>query len=261
MFSIGLQFSKDKKTILDKNLALFAIILNLILIPGIAYLLIQVFQLEDVYQIAILLCAISPGGTSGAIFIIKSKGDPFLGGILILGLNTIGSIFIPIIVSLSLNLNAEDSYLIILKLLSIGIGIQGLPLLFGVLVRNKLDINHSVWSHKLNQFANLLLLFCILSLSIENYRHLLEISWDVTLTILILTSIASNSGLLFYKLPMNLQSAISAVTGIRNLTIALVLAEFLWDDSAISLGIMIYGALMYIVAYLNSIFWRKKITV
>ncbi len=172
MFSIGLQFSKKKGERIFNSAVGIAIIINLFVIPILAYVLLLIFEVPNSYRIAIGICSLSAGGTSGAIFVIRSHADPFIGGSLILILNTIGSIFIPILFYLSMDLSNYDPILIVSKLLMIGLSIQALPLLLGIIIRRKWNSEIHSLSKNLNKFANILLLFCIAWLTFENYKYL-----------------------------------------------------------------------------------------
>lgn len=134
----------------------------------------------------------------------------------------------------------------------IGLSIQALPLLLGIIIRRKWNSEIHSLSKNLNKFANILLLFCIAWLTFENYKYLLDVTWQPILVITILSILASNFGFFFPNFSQPIRSAISAVTGVRNLTIALILVEFVWNDSTISLGVMLYGAIMFIIAYISS---------
>jgi len=258
MFAMGLQITNKNKDLAIKKLAFLAIGLNCLIVPSLAFYLTWALELTEEFRLAILLCAISPGGTSGSIFVIRSNGNPFVGGLLILSLNTIGSILIPLIVYFSINATVESPFSVIGKLLVIGIGMQAFPLVLGILVRKNLKLNHISISKLLSHVANLILLITIILITIEHYSALLNLQWKIIFSISILAIFASNSGLLFFKYPQKIQSTISAVTGIRNLTIALILVEFLWKDTTISIGIMFYGAIMYAAAYISSYYWKLK---
>lgn len=259
MFAMGLQITKKKDDLDLKRFAFLVLGLNYLILPCLAFYLTWALELTEEFRMAILLCAISPGGTSGAIFVIRSNGNPFIGGLMILGLNTIGSVLIPIIVYLSLNAMVAIPLSLIGKIFLFGLGIQAFPLMLGIWIRKYLKLNHSSISKALSQVANLILFISILLITIDNYSALLNLEWEIIFTIIILAVFASNSGILFFKYPLDIQSSISAVTGIRNLTIAFLLVEFLWKDTTISIGIMLYGAIMYIVAYFSTNLWKSKV--
>lgn len=259
MFAMGLQITKKKDDLDLKRFAFLVLGLNYLILPCLAFYLTWALELTEEFRMAILLCAISPGGTSGAIFVIRSNGNPFLGGLMILGLNTIGSVLIPIIVYLSLNAVVAIPLSLIGKIFLIGLGIQAFPLMLGIWLRKYLKFNHSSISKALSQVANLILFISILLITIDNYSALLNLEWEIIFVIILLAVLASNSGFLFFKYPLDIQSSISAVTGIRNLTIAFLLVEFLWKDTTISIGIMLYGAIMYIVAYFSTNLWKSKV--
>lgn len=258
MFAMGLQISRNNEDLVIKKLAFLAIGLNCLILPCLAFYLTWALELTEEFRMAILLCAISPGGTSGAIFVMRSNGNPFVGGLLILGLNTIGSILIPIVVYFSINAMVESTLSVIGNLFLIGIGMQAFPLMLGIWIRKNLNLNHISISKVLSKLANVILFITIILITIEHYSALLHLQWEIIFAISMLAIFASNSGILFFKYPMKIQSSISAVTGIRNLTIALILVEFLWKDTSISIGIMLYGAIMYVVAYFSSYYWKLK---
>jgi len=259
MFAMGLQITKKKDDLDLKRFAFLVLGLNYLILPCLAFYLTWALELTEEFRMAILLCAISPGGTSGAIFVIRSNGNPFIGGLMILGLNTIGSVLIPIIVYLSLNAVVAIPLSLIGKIFLFGLGIQAFPLMLGIWFRKYLKLNHSSISKALSQVANLILFISILLITIDNYSALLNLEWEIIFVIILLAVFASNSGFLFFKYPLDIQSSISAVTGIRNLTIAFLLVEFLWKDTTISIGIMLYGAIMYIVAYFSTNLWKSKV--
>ena len=77
MFSMGLTLkTKDFYRIFRSfKIILLGIFLQFLLMPGIGYFLISIFDLETVIAIGILLVGTAPGGTASNVICYLAKGD------------------------------------------------------------------------------------------------------------------------------------------------------------------------------------------
>lgn len=262
MSSLGLELTQEQLDSTKKmfKTGLWVCFLNLFLLPLVAFFLCKIFRLSPPISLGIFLCACSGGGASAGLFILKAKGAPGTGAALLSLLNFISLFTAPLLITLysgsSLS-ELEKALRILPKLLAIGLIFFGLPLGIGFWIRKKREDFAFRASPYLVRTSHLALGFSILYLAFRYWEQILEFGFPIWIAILLVTGFSFTNGIyLFREKPENRRS-IGIVSGIRNLSLALLLANEQTGDPRVLITILLYGFLMYLAALPASFFWRR----
>ncbi len=259
MLSLGLKIEKKEIGSWKKSapLLVLAFFWNFCVLPLCALLVGKIFSLSDFALVAIFLCAASPGGASGGLFVLRGKGNPALGGLLIATLNGANTILTPAIFSFYQGSDGFDTDLF-LKLLAIGFFLQGLPLFLGLLGRfffPKAARVSEIWVEKFSTFC---LVFSILVLIVQFGNQALSLgpaTWAAAAFIVIVSVLP---GWLLFQSDPGTRASLSLVSGIRSLSLALLLAELNVKHPETLLTILMYGVLMYGLTTIAAYLWKGR---
>ncbi|MBM9501491.1 Na+-dependent transporter [Leptospira sp. 201903071] len=262
MSSLGLELTLEQLNSTKKmfKTGLVVCFLNLFLLPLLAFFLCDLFSLPASISLGIFLAACSGGGASAGLFILKAKGSPGTGAAMLSLLNFTSLFTAPLLITFYSGnslFEFEKAISALPKLLAIGFLFFGLPLGIGFWIRiTKEKIAFQV-SPYLVRISNLALAFSILYLAFKYWEQILEFGPFVWTTILLVSAFSFTSGIfLFRERPENRRS-IGVVSGIRNLSLALLLANEQTGDPRVLITILLYGFIMYLVAFPASFFWRR----
>ncbi|WP_241548201.1 bile acid:sodium symporter family protein [Leptospira yasudae] len=262
MSSLGLelipaQLDSIRKTALT---GLGVCLLNLITLPILAFLLCRMFELSPAISLGIFLCACSGGGASAGLFILKAKGAPATGAVLLSLLNFTSLFSAPILITLyggnSLS-EIGQTFSVLPKLLSIGLVFFGLPLGLGIWTRRTNEPLSLRILPILVRISNVSLAFSILYLGIKYGKEILEFGILIWVVLFLLIGVSFTSGIYLFREKTDDRRSIGIVSGIRNLSLALLLAQEQSGDPKVLITILLYGFIMYLVAFPASLFWRR----
>lgn len=238
----------------------FAFVWNFGILPFVALGIGRALSLSEFASVAIFLCASSPGGASGGLFVLRGKGNPALGGLLIATLNGANTVLTPLIFSFYQGNSGFETDLFF-RLLAIGFFLQGLPLLLGLLSRYffpRFSERSEVWVEK---FSTLCLVFSILVLILQYWDKALSLGPFVWFGAGIVVWASLFAGFIGFKQERGIRASLSLVSGIRSLSLALLLAELHVKNPETLLTILMYGILMYGFAGLAAQAWKKPSSV
>ncbi|RHX85324.1 bile acid:sodium symporter family protein [Leptospira stimsonii] len=262
MSSLGLELTSEQ---LDSTKKMFTTgivvcFLNLFLLPLFAFLLCKVFQLSPSISLGIFLCTCSGGGASAGLFILKAKGSAGTGAAMLSLLNFTSLFTAPLLITLysgSSFFEFEKALRILPKLLAIGLAFFGLPLGIGFWIRKKKESVAFQISPYLVRTSNLSLGFSIFYLAFQYSEQILEFGLPIWITIVLVTGLSFTIGIFLFKGKSEDRRSIGVVSGIRNLSLALLLANEQTGDPRVLITILLYGFIMYLVAFPASFFWRR----
>ncbi|AOP35865.1 Na+-dependent transporter [Leptospira tipperaryensis] len=262
MSSLGLELTSEQLNSTKKmfKIGIGVCFINLLLLPLFAFILCKVFQLSPAISLGIFLCASSGGGASAGLFILKAKGAPGTGAAMLSLLNFISLFTAPVLITLyagSSFSELEKALRVLPKLLAIGIVFFGLPLGIGLWIRKRKEEIALKISPYLLRISNLALGFSILYLAFKYWEQILEFGFPIWITIVLVTGFSFMSGIFLFREKPEDRRSIGIVSGIRNLSLALLLANEQTGDPRVLITILLYGFLMYIVAFPASLFWRR----
>ncbi|MBM9576284.1 Na+-dependent transporter [Leptospira sp. 201903070] len=262
MSSLGLELTSEQLNSTKKmfKIGIGVCFINLFLLPLLAFILCKVFQLSSAISLGIFLCASSGGGASAGLFILKAKGAPGTGAAMLSLLNFMSLFTAPVLITLyagSSLFELEKALRVLPKLLAIGFIFFGLPLGIGFWIRKtKENIAFRV-SPYLVRISNLALGFSILYLAFKYWEQILEFGPFVWTTIFLVSVFSFTSGIFLFREKAEDRRSIGIVSGIRNLSLALFLANEQTGDPRVLITILLYGFIMYLAAFPASFFWRR----
>ncbi|TGK06780.1 bile acid:sodium symporter [Leptospira semungkisensis] len=235
----------------------FAFFWNFGVLPFSAFYLGKVLSISEFAMISIFLCAASPGGASGGLFVLSAQGNPALGGLLIAILNGANTLLTPLIFSIYQG-GSGFNFDLFLKLFMIGFFLQGLPLLIGLGFRyffSGIADNSSKWVERFSTFC---LVASILVLIFQYGEFALSLGLFIWIGAVGTVLISLLPGLFLFKEEREARASLSMVSGIRSLSLALLLAELHVKQKETLLTILMYGLVMYALAALFSMVWKER---
>ncbi|EQA45021.1 sodium Bile acid symporter family protein [Leptospira broomii serovar Hurstbridge str. 5399] len=234
-----------------------AFIVNFGLLPVVAVFSSRWLDLSDATLIGLFLCASSPGGASGGLFVLRAGGNPAVGGLLIALLNGANTILTPFLFSFFRGGPAFE-WDLFLKLLAIGFFLQGLPLLIGLIGRDyrpKLAARSLPFVERISTLALLLSVILLIFQYGEKAVTLGPPAWIGGFAIIVVSLAVPP---FFFWADLSTRASVSVVSGVRSLSLALLLAELHVRQSETLLTILMYGLLMYLSVGIASVLWKNK---
>jgi BASS family bile acid:Na+ symporter len=236
MVSAGLGVSLNDLASVAKNgkLLAYAGLANYILVPGVAILLLFLFQAKPLVAVGFLLVAVCPGAPFAPPLTTIAKDNVSSAVSLMVILAASSAILAPLLLSCLLPLTARgtDFKIDALKIVTTLLCTQLLPLGFGLFVRSR----RPPLAEQLQKLANLLtavlsVVVFTLILAVQ-YQTLAQIRWNGLLGIssLILMSLAV--GWVSGGPAIEIRKAFGLTTAARNIGVALVIATASFPASA-----------------------------
>ncbi|AYV56448.1 Na+-dependent transporter [Leptospira kmetyi] len=262
MSSLGLELIPESLDSIRKT-ALTGIgvcLLNLIALPILAFFLCKTFSLSYSVSLGIFLSASSGGGASAGLFILKAKGAPATGAVLLSLLNFISLFTAPLLLTLYSGSSFSElgqTFSSLPKLLTIGLVFFGFPLGVGIWLRRKKEKQALKILPYLLRISNISLAVSIFYLGFKYWREILEFGIPVWIVLFLLIGISFTSGLYLFREKSEDRRSIGIVSGIRNLSLALLLAQEQSGDPKVLISILLYGFIMYLIAFPASLFWSR----
>jgi bile acid:Na+ symporter, BASS family len=259
LYGLGFNILKEDFSVLKnkKKSLFFAVSFNFFLLPLLCILFQKIFVSDLDSRDGIFLCSLSSGGASGALFILRSRGNAVFGASLMGILNFLNSLIAPVLYGLYKGESGID-LLLMKKIFMSGFLFQILPLLIGFIQRNYFPFKVPYTIILVRKLGGLILLITIFILIIGNYQKFQIIPYSVFLISGILNFIAAVSGLVLVSEELEFQSAISSVTIVRSLSLALLLSDLSSGSEMSKLSILIYGIFMYATGFLFSYLIKKE---
>ncbi|TGK02763.1 bile acid:sodium symporter [Leptospira langatensis] len=235
----------------------FAFLWNFGILPASAFYLGKSLSISEFALISIFLCSASPGGASGGLFVLTAQGNPALGGLLIAILNGANTVLTPLIFSIY---QGGDGFSLdlFLKLFMIGFFLQGLPLLVGLGFRYFFSKIADVSSEWVERFSTLCLALSILLLIIQYGEFALSLGPLIWIAAIGTVLVSLSPGLLLFGSERETKASLSMVSGIRSLSLALLLAELHVRQKETLLTILMYGLVMYALAAVFAWVWKER---
>lgn len=225
---------------------------QMILVPLVALLLLQIFKLPPLLAVGLLILSFSPGGATSNLFSYLAKGDVALS----IALTTIASFItpftIPLLTELALQMQMGENKEIIIP---IGLTMKRLflvtivPVVIGMSLRIfKPAITDKIqpWIHRISMLLFTIVIFSIIFQQWDNMPKFLNQVGSITLIMIVLTLslgyyIAKLSGLGIQQ-----TKTLSIEVGMQNGGIALLVTQGVLHNPTMSIVPVIYGLIMLI---------------
>lgn len=266
MFTMGLNLSLDNfKAISEKPISIFiGSLCQLILLPILAIIIIQIFNLKPDIAMGIAILCACPGGVLSNYLSFIAKGDMALSISLTIISSLVCLFSIPLIVNgiqFFLQIPSNEIQLPILATIKkLGL-ITLLPIVTGLLLNHFLTINKKI-SQLLSISCTVLLITYILYLWFIQKETILSSYKIVGLPVMVLIISSSLIAFLAAKiahLSMSQQITLIIETSIQNSALAFTVAVGLLGNMAYSIPIIFYTVAMFIPAIILYVFSKQLI--
>jgi len=237
---------------------------QMLLVPLLALLLLQVFKLPPLLAVGLLILSFSPGGTTSNLFSYMAKGDVALSIALTTAASFITPFSIPFLTELAMQSQMGENTSIVIP---VGLTMKRLivvtifPVLFGMTLR----YFKGSWADKIQPFihkiAVSLFIAVILSMVFKLSNKMPEFLPQVATITSIMIIIALSIGYNIAKLAgLNSQQTktISIEVGMQNGGMALIVTQGVLNNQSMSIVPVIYGLTMLIPVILFVLISRRE---
>ncbi|WP_341975801.1 bile acid:sodium symporter family protein [Microbacterium sp. LTA6] len=256
MLGLGLSLTlADFARVLKQPKAVIvALICQLILLPGICFGLVLLFQLPPVLAVGMMMLAASPGGTTANLYSHLFRGDIALNISLTAVNSVIAVITLPLITNFAIAyFQPFDNQLGLqwAKALEV-FAIVLLPVAVGMLIR-RLWPSFADGMDKPVRIASVVILIVVIAGAVASNWALLVANFTQLALITVLFCLISLSIGFFVprwlKVGRRQAVATSFEIGIHNATLAIVIAQSVLGSVELSLPAAVYGVLMFFIAF------------
>jgi predicted Na+-dependent transporter len=260
LLTLGLKFKKNELNYISKSFqsVWIGLLLNYVLVPLFAIIIIKIFSITESVSIALMICAMSPGGASSALYLVRANSDHHGGAILLSILNFTSPILTSILVSVYIKQELVIDFNLVTKLFLTCLFLQTIPLFVGILI----SMNQENFAIRLktitSKISNLCLVAIILFLIFKHYTEIFSFNWEVWLSIICIFFISVFLVQIFYKLEFKTKSSLSLVTSTRSLSLALLITETHIKSKETYLVILLYGFVMFSFSEFSVRYWKKS---
>ena len=256
MFDLGLTLTpSDFRMMFHRPRPVLAgLIGQIIVLPVLAYVLCQLFDISPIYMIGIMLIACSPGGSSSNVFSMLAKGDVAL-SVSLTALSSVITLFtLPLIMKVFTNAIGSTSNITLPvgNLLVQNIVLMAVPIIIGLLLakyKSKLASRiHSVL--KRIAFPALILLATVFF--IQHKETIIEEFPSLGLIITVFISMAMGMGaLLSYSMRLKTQERRTIIieVGMQNAAQAITIAcsPIVFNNELIAIPAIVYALMMNVL--------------
>jgi len=267
LFGMGLSLvpADFRRVFLSPRAKLVGLACQLILLPGVAFLLAVAFRLPGELAVGLMLIAACPGGPTSNIITHLSRGDTAL-SVTLTAISSVVCVFtIPWLVGLSMSyfLDAETAILLpFWKTLGQLTLVTILPIALGMLLRHLRPGAAATLARPANIFS-LVFLAVIIAAAILREQDLprqFQLAGPAAITLnLVMMALGFAAGALF-RLGRPQRISIAIETGIQNGTLALGIALGLLDSARIAMPSVVYALSMFVTGAAMILFFGLRRT-
>lgn len=255
MFGLGLTLTGEdfRRVTLYPRAVAIALVTQMILLPGIALILVLLFDLNPALGVGLMLLAASPGGATANVYSHLAKGDVAL-NITLTAINSVLSLFtLPLIVNFSLALLMNTDQVVTMQFQKVieVFAVVLTPVAIGMWIRNRFPSFASRMNKPVKIVSILFLLQIIISITIREKQILMDYAGSLGLPVLVFNVLSMVAGYYIpqlFRVSRKQAIAIGMEIGIHNGTLAIYIALNVLNDSAMSVTPAIYSLLMFFTA-------------
>jgi BASS family bile acid:Na+ symporter len=249
MLSVGLELDPREllRVLKRRRLLLGGVLANFAVVPLVTWLLVESLPVTGAVSAGLLLAAYAPGGGTGTLLTRLGHGALEVSVVLLVVLTTLAVALTPALASATLGGRVDGAELSLGPLLRTLLVFQLAPLVAGLLLRR----NSEGLARKLDRLARPLSNFVFVALVLGLIVTKGHTAVDVGAAggVAILGSVVTALGLpLLAPVPRTERAALSLTTGVRNLSLALLLSSTFFPDDATTVAVLTHGLVMYLVA-------------
>ncbi|UJP63911.1 bile acid:sodium symporter family protein [Mongoliitalea daihaiensis] len=265
MLGMGLSLTtKDFKNIIVYPKAIGLGLLNqLILLPLVAFALVQLFGLSGTFAVGFMILAACPGGATSNLITHLSRGDVALSISLTAVSSFITIVSIPLIVNFSIGFFGEEGSvtLPVFQTIIQIMGVTVIPVAIGMLLKKKFPLL-SVKADKPVRIASAVLFALVLIAAILKERasivEFFILAGPVSLALNIATLILAFFLGTLFMLSKRQRLTIAIESGLQNGTLGIMIAATLLKNSEMTIPIAIYSLIMFVTSALIIFLANKK---
>ena len=263
MLAVGLELSPAslRAALSNRRALAIGVLLNLGALPLATIALLTLIDMPKSIAAGVLLAASCAGGNSAVLLTRNVQGETAYAVAMLCGLNLLALPVLPPLLGLvsdALSLAPLPAQAVAVQVLR-GLLLYMIgPLALGMALRALWPAPAARWAPPLALVANICLLTLILGLLITQGREMFQLNGNVLAAIaaLVIFSFASARAVAPLRSPLG--RAALHVGGIRNLSLALVVAALLHLPPLATLSILGYGLIMYVAAAVLWLWLRRR---
>lgn len=253
LFAMGLELPWHHLTraLLGVRTHAIALVANFVLIPALAFVLTSSLATPSAVAVGVILCAVAPAGSSGAMLTMHARGDNGLAVSLSVAMKLLSLAFTPLLLKLLVGASVEVPIGPIVTTLLL---YQLVPLALGMVMRNRLG-RFAKWPGRIATACFALL---VVGLTVTQGDQILVNGWVAIAIIAVIVLASLGSAWLVPGANVPQRAAFALTTAIRNLSLALLLAAQHFPDRATTLAILTYSLLMFVGAVPLALWWGRR---
>lgn len=254
MFGMGLslRISDFKQVFKNPKAAFLGLVNQMLLLPIIGFALANLFQLDPVLSVGLMIIACCPGGATSNLITHVAKGDIAL-SISLTAITSIATVFsIPIILSFSLHYFMDESgteiELPILKTMLQIMVITIIPVSIGMMIKYFKEGFAKRMEKTMRVASTVIFIAVVLGIIIANKDAIIPSFKKIGLVALLLNITTMALGYFSSKLlKLNLKRTVTITieSGIQNGTLAIVIAITILDRMEMSIPGVVYSLIMF----------------
>ncbi|TDC86888.1 bile acid:sodium symporter family protein [Actinomadura sp. 7K507] len=254
MFGLGLSLTTGdfRRVARSPKAVIVALVLQVIVLPLVAFGLVQAFDVDPLIAVGVMLLAASPGGTTANLFSHLFRGDVALNVTLTAINSVLAAVSIPLITNLAIDFfDAEGTLGLQFGKVVQVIAIVLVPVAIGMLVRRRSDDFARRADRPVRIFSIVVLVAVSLGAILGEREHFVEYVREVGLvvTLFCLASLTFGyAGARLFRLRREQAIATSMEVGIHNTTVALTIALSVLDSTTVAIPAAVYSIVMYLLA-------------
>ncbi|GAA2724686.1 bile acid:sodium symporter family protein [Actinocorallia aurantiaca] len=254
MFGLGLSLTPGdfRRVARSPKAVIVALGLQVLVLPLVAFGLVQAFDVDPLIAVGVMLLAASPGGTTANLYSHLFRGDVALNVTLTAINSVLAAVSIPLITNLAIGFfDAEGTLgLQFGKVIQV-IAIVLVPVAIGMLVRQRSDAFAGRADRPVRIFSIVVLVAVSLGAILGERENFVDYAREVGLlvTLFCLASLTLGyTGARLFRLRREQAIATSMEVGIHNTTVALTIALSVLDNTTVAIPAAVYSIVMYLLA-------------
>lgn len=256
MIGMGLSLTKaDFKRVLQYPKAVFVGFLNqIILLPIIAYGLIQFFEVPNEIAIGVMILSACPGGPTSNLVTHLAKGDTALSVTLTAVNSIITIITIPLIVNFAVGefpVEGEEISSPIGTIMGALVAVIALPLIIGMTIKSKKPALAQKMDKQVRIASSVVIVLVIVGIVIAEREQLVQRiseSFAIVFTLNVATMVMGFFTALLFKLNFKQSLTISLESGNQNGTLAIEIGDLINTGLGLGFPAAVYSLFMYFTA-------------
>ncbi|CDK39050.1 bile acid:sodium symporter family protein [Halorubrum sp. AJ67] len=260
MLAVGLDLSigQLREAMGRRRLMTKSLLVNLIVIPALAYLLVYSIPMVPSYAAGVVLLAVSPGAPFGPKLAEISDSDlAFASGLMAI-LAVVSVVTIPVSLALLLPGNVSVDPVAIGRLV---FGVQLVPLLAGFVVTYRSSpAADALYSpvQRLSNYSFILLIVVLLTVYIDDMAALVGTGALFVSSVIVAGSLAV--GYVFGGPARSTREVLATTTAARNAAVALFIATAGFSDPGVLTVVLAFSFLGVVASALLATIWRRRTT-